>query len=107
MRRATFALFTVAAAVSMAAIANAVPFGANNLPPGLENQGGPPGLTNQGGSTGGLGVVSGLTTGGNNPLVVGQSLTTSVSTVPEGSSMILLGAGLFALALFTRRQRSY
>lgn len=109
MKKATLALFSVAAAVSMAGMANAVPFGPNNLPAGLVNQGGsPPGLANQGGSNTGFGVVGGLPTGVNNPLIVSQA--TPVSSVPEGGSsgVILLGAGLFGLALLGRRlQRSY
>ena len=40
MTRATVALLSVAAAASMAGIANAVPFGPNDLAPGLTNQGG-------------------------------------------------------------------
>jgi hypothetical protein len=72
----------------------------------LTNQGGSPqGLTNQGGaSASGLGVVTGLPTGGNNPLVASPLI--SVSTVPEGSSLILLGAAFFTLALFGRRLQS-
>jgi hypothetical protein len=108
MRKTTLALVSIAAAASMVGIANAVPFGTNNLPPGLENQGGsPPGLGRQGGT----GTPGGFNSqGGNNPLIaLNASPNTPVSAVPEGgSSVILLGAGLFALALFSRRlQRSY
>ena len=94
MTKATLTLLTVAAAVSMAGVANAVPFGPNNLPPGLQNSGGsPPGLTNHSGSI-----------SGNNPLIAGQNLNGPLSSVPEGGSgMIFLGAGLLALALLGRR----
>jgi hypothetical protein len=113
MKKATLALLTVAAAASMAGIAHAVPFGAaNNVPPGLENNGGaPPGLGDQSGSPSGLNGPGALSPGlsglgGNNPFATS---TYTVSAVPEGGSgVILLGAGLFALALFGRRfQRSY
>jgi hypothetical protein len=109
MKKATLALLTAAAAASMAGIAHAVPFGANNVPPGLENNGGvPPGLGDQSGSLSGSNGPRELSSlGGNNPFAA--STFTSVSAVPEGGSgVILLGAGLFALALFGRRlQRSY
>jgi hypothetical protein len=106
MKKGTLTLLTAVAAVSMAGIAHAVPFGVDTSPPGLQNQGGSPqGLTNQGGaSASGLGVVTGLPTGGNNPLVASPLI--SVSTVPEGSSLILLGAAFFTLALFGRRLQS-
>jgi hypothetical protein len=106
MRKATLAFLTLAAAASMVGIANAVPFGPNNLPPGLENHGGvPPG----GGGQGGTPWIT-ASQGGNNPfMALNPSPNTPIANVPEGgSNLILFGAGLFALALFGRRlQRSH
>jgi hypothetical protein len=94
-------LLTVAAAASMAGIANAVPFGPNDIPPGLTNQGGsPPGLANQGGSPSGLIGQGGLSSGSNTPFV---AVNSPVSAVPEGgTSLLFLGAGLIALVLWRR-----
>ena len=103
MKKATFALLTVAAAVSMAGIAKAVPLGPNDVLPGLANQGGSPsGLINQGGSPPGLSGQGGLSSGGNNPLVAVNDAP--VSTVPEGgTTLLLLGTGLMGLVLWRRR----
>ena len=112
MKRTTLALLTVAAAASMAGIANAVPFGPNNIPPGLSNQGGlPPGLSSQGAAgsnvSQALQNIGGPNASGFNPLVsLNTPTTTPVSTVPEGSSVLLLSAGLVVLALtYGRWQR--
>jgi hypothetical protein len=71
----------------MSGMANAIPFGPNNLPPSLTNHGGSlAGLTSQGGSNPGLTGLSALPTGGNNPLIAGQNIH-PVSSVPEGSSV--------------------
>jgi hypothetical protein len=114
MKRATLALLTVAAATSMASVAGAVPFGPNNLPPGLANQGWlAPGLSGQGGSPAGLSNErgsppaflgqGGLSSGGNSALVT-LSTPSSVSSVREaGTSLFLLGIGLLALILSRRR----
>ena len=101
MTKATLALLTVAAAASMAGIANAVPFGPNDIPSGLANRGGvPPGFANQGGSPPGLSGEGGLSSAGSNPLVVN---TSTPSSVPEGgTSLLLLGTGLIALVLWRR-----
>jgi len=104
MTKATLAVLTIVSAASMASIASAVPFGANNLPPGLNgggpsglNDGGPPGL-NSGSPTGLNGGGSGV-----NPLVVANTPTTSVVGVPEGgTSLLLLGAGLLGIVLWRR-----
>lgn len=113
MKKTTLALLTVTAAASMAGIANAVPFGGNDLPPGLNHtHDGPPwGLTSQSGSppgwlNGAPGLSVGLSTqGGNNPLV---ALNTPLSTVPEGgTSLLFLGMGLVALTLWHRRWRGW
>ena len=113
MKQATLALLTVAVAASMAGIAHAVPFGTNDVRPGLENRGGlPPGLAYQGAPAPGVNGQGRLSpvlssTGGASTFTT--PTYTPVSVVPEGGySVILLGAGLFALALLGRRlQRSY
>ena len=101
MKKATFVLLTVAAAASMAGIANAVPFGPNDVPSGLTNQGGSaPGLTNHGGSPSGLTGQGGLASGGNNPFV---AVNSPVAAVPEGgTSLLFLGAAMIALVLWRR-----
>ena len=111
MKKATLALLTVTAAASTVGIANAVPFGSNDIPSGLANHGGsPPGLTNEGGSPPGLSNQGGSPLGlsgqgfsssGNNPLI---PVNTPVTSVPEGgTSLLLLGTGLLALVLWRRR----
>ena len=113
MKKTTLALLTLATAASMAGIANAVPFGTNNLPPGLSNQGGfppglanqggPPGLSNQGGTPLGLSGES----GGNNPLFsFVNTPNTPASAVPEGGpGLLFLGMGMVALLLWRRRSQ--
>ena len=108
MKKAAIAILAFASAASMVGIANAIPFGANNLPPGLSNEGGPPGLNNQGGSPPGLtnqgALPPGLSAGGNNPLISLNAPVSPVSTVPEGgASVLMLGIGLLALAFLKRR----
>ena len=101
MNKSTIAVLAIASAASMVGVANAVPFGANTLPPGLSNQGGsPPGLSNQGGLPSGLSSQG----GGNNPLALLTTPTsTPVSTVPEGgTTLLLLGVGILVFTLFRR-----
>ena len=109
MRKTTLAVLTITSVASMASAASAVPFGANNLPPGL-NSGGPPGL-NGGGPPGmNSGVPTGLNGGGVNPLVIPHALNTPVLGVPEGgTSLLLLGVGLLGIVLWRRhwQQRFY
>jgi hypothetical protein len=103
MKRTTIAVLVIASVASMAGLASAVPFGPNDLPSGLSNQGGsPPGLTSQGG------LPSGLPVGGNNPLISLNTPTNIVSTVPEGStSLLFLGIGMVALVLWRRRWQQH
>lgn len=110
MKKTTLVVLTIASAAGMASIANAVPFGPNDLQPGLSNQGGlPPGLSSQDGFPPGSSSQGGGI--GNNPLVaLNTSTNTPVVGVPEGrTSVLLLGAGLVVLALWRRRwqQSSY
>ena len=110
MTKATLAVLTIVSAASMASIASAVPFGDNNLPPGL-NGGGSSGL-NGGGSPGlNSGGPPGLNGGGSgvNPLVIATPNSPVVGVPEGGTSLLLLGAGLLGIVLWRRRwqQRFY
>ena len=101
----------------MAGMASALPFGPNNLPQGGGQQGGGLGISEiaLGGAGGsnvsqssqniGPNVSQTAVNGGFRPLV---STNGPVTSVPEtGTSLLLLGVGLLALALWRRRwQRS-
>jgi len=109
MTKATIAVLTIVSAASMASIASAVPFSANNLPPGL-NGGGPSGLN--GGGPPGLnsGSPTVLTGGGSgvNPLVIATPNSPFLAVPEGGTSLLLLGAGLLGIVLWRRRwQRFY
>ena len=99
MNKTTLAVLTISSVAALASIAGAVPFGPENLPPGLSRHDGvPPGLSSQNGLPAGL-----SSQGGNLPLVT-PIVNTPVVGVPEGgTSLLMLGAGLFMLAFLHRR----
>ena len=99
MNKITLAVLTISSVAGLAGIVSAVPFGPNNLPPGLSNQGGvPPGLSRENG------LPSGLSSQGGNIPLVAPIVNTPVVGVPEGgTSLLMLGAGLFMLAFLHRR----
>lgn len=110
MTKATLAVLTIVSAAGMASIANAVPFGADSLPPGLNdggssglNGGGPP-VFNSGNPTGLIGGGSGI-----NPLLVATPNSPVVGVPEGGTSLLLLGAGLLGIVLWRRhwQQRFY
>jgi hypothetical protein len=96
MKKTTMAILTIASVAGVATLANAVPFGPNDLPQsgGLNIS-----QTAQGG--GGGGTISNLGSS------IGPTIVSTVSpnfvAVPEGSSLLLLGAGFLALALWHRQ----
>jgi hypothetical protein len=103
MKNTTIAVLAIASVASMASHANAVPFGPSDFPLGLSNQGGlPPGLTTQGSQP------SGSPIGGSNPRISLFTPTSTVSSIPEGgTTLLLLGVGMIALVLWRRRWQQY
>jgi hypothetical protein len=102
MKRSTSAVLTIASLAGMASIANAVPFGPNNLPTQVGGLG--LGEVAQGGGACGGSIGQAAQTFGSSigPNIVSQISPNSFAAVPEGSHLLLLGAGLFALALWRR-----
>jgi hypothetical protein len=92
MNKVRLMVCTMASAASIAGIANAVPFGGNDLPAGLSAQGeSPHGLTIQRGN------------GESSPVNLVSSTSKPVVVVPEGgTTLVFLGIGLLAL-VFVRR----
>jgi hypothetical protein len=95
MKKATVAVVTIASLAGMAGLASAIP---TTQPPGLTIS--EMAKTGAGGAT----VSAAAQNLGGNPQTNSQtSLNSTVNSVPEASSVLLLGAGLLMLAVWSRR----
>jgi hypothetical protein len=106
MKKSTLMMLSIAAVTGLAGIANATPLGINDVA-----QGGAGGAVNQTAQNVGPTVSQNAQNGGlssqNAPgLTTTSNSVNSVNSVPvSGSTLILLGAGFAALAIWHRRYR--
>src|SRR5688500_10101844 len=99
MKKSTLTMLSIAAVTGLASIANATPFGINEIARG--GTGG--GTVSQTAQNIGPSVSQNAQNGG---LGSQNALTTNSASVPvSGSTLVLFGAGFVALAIWHRRYR--
>lgn len=98
MKKATVAVVTIASLAGMAGLASAIP---TTQPPGLTIS-----EIAKSGAGGSTVSAAAQNLGGNLQTNSQTSLNSAVNSVPEASSLVLLGAGLLMLALWSRRMGS-
>jgi hypothetical protein len=95
MKKSTVAILSIATFAGLAGLANATPI---TEPPGLSIS-----QTAQGGGGGSNVSSGGQNIGSSVQTNLSQASPTNLQSVPEPSALLLLGAGLLMLALWSRR----
>jgi hypothetical protein len=97
MKKSTVPVLTIASLAGMASVARAVPLNVNDL------QSGGLGFSQTAQGGGGSNVAQTAQNFGTSiPTNLSQTSSTNLQTVPEPSTLLLLGAGLLLLALWRR-----